>query len=76
MSSPHLASPTEVAEFLNIAPSTLRDWRTQGIGPKYYRISYRDVRYDLEDVRSWLQKKAVLPGDAGSEEVSTGGPAH
>jgi hypothetical protein len=49
-----LATPEELAEFLNDIPvKTLAQWRYRGIGPKYRKIG-RHVRYDWADIHSWL----------------------
>ncbi len=49
-----LATPEDLAEFLNNIPiKTLAQWRSRGIGPKYRKIG-RHVRYDWADVHAWL----------------------
>jgi hypothetical protein len=55
-----LATPQEVAEFLQKPTGTLRQWRHLGIGPQYLKIG-RDVRYRWEAVERWLdgQKPAA-----------------
>jgi hypothetical protein len=49
-----LATPEDVATFLNNIPlKTLAQWRSKGIGPEYRKIG-RHVRYDWADVHAWL----------------------
>jgi hypothetical protein len=49
-----LATPEELAEFLNDIPvKTLAQWRYKGVGPKYRRVG-RYIRYDWADVDTWL----------------------
>jgi len=50
-----LATTSEVAAFLggDFPPHTLEQWRSQGKGPKYFKVG-RHVRYRWVDVNSWL----------------------
>jgi excisionase family DNA binding protein len=49
-----LATPEEVASYLNnIRVKTLAQWRSKGTGPEYRKIG-RHVRYDWTDVHAWL----------------------
>lgn len=45
------------AEYLNISPRTLRDWRVRGGGPKYVRVSSRAVRYRKVDLDEWAASR-------------------
>jgi predicted DNA-binding transcriptional regulator AlpA len=53
-----LLTATEVAAMLGIPPSTLANWRYQGLGPRYLRIG-RHVRYLVEDVDDWIRTQRV-----------------
>jgi len=48
-----MLSETEVAERHEIAQSTLRSWRTQRKGPRYYKVG-RTVRYRIEDLDAFF----------------------
>lgn len=48
----------EAAEALDVAPTTLRKWRTTGRGPAYIKLG-KNVRYRLEDLTAYLQKQTV-----------------
>jgi predicted site-specific integrase-resolvase len=48
------------AEYLNLAVQTLRNWRNKGMGPPYFKLG-RCVRYQLEDIEDYKQKKRVDP---------------
>lgn len=54
-----LATPDEVAEFLQKPPKTLAEWRSKDRGPRYFRLDGGQVRYDWADVRKWLAAQAV-----------------
>lgn len=58
-------STTEVSEATGIPVGTLRYMRHCGTGPRSYTLG-RTVRYDVEDVRAWLeaQKAATARGGA------------
>ncbi len=51
--SARLMTTQEVADKIQIPTPTLRKWRSQGRGPKGFRVG-RHVRYRLEDVETWL----------------------
>lgn len=52
-----LHSADEAAEFLGIAPQTLAHWRVRGIGPRYYVLNSRCIRYSLVDIQTWLNDR-------------------
>jgi hypothetical protein len=52
-----LATPEDLAEFLNDIPvKTLAQWRSRGIGPRYRKVG-RHVRYDWADITAWLARQ-------------------
>jgi predicted DNA-binding transcriptional regulator AlpA len=53
-----LLNATEVAAMLGIPPSTLANWRYQGLGPRYLRVG-RHVRYLAEDLDDWIRTQRV-----------------
>ena len=50
-----LLKPAELAEYLQVELSTLRDWRYKGIGPSFVRTG-RSVRYRPADVDEWIDE--------------------
>lgn len=49
-----LAKPAEVAVYLRVSVSLLRDWRWRETGPAYIRQGGKgEVRYDWDDVFAW-----------------------
>jgi predicted DNA-binding transcriptional regulator AlpA len=46
--------PEDLAKWLQISPRTIQQWRARRQGPPYVRVSYKQVRYAVEDVESWL----------------------
>ena len=43
----------QVSKLLNISPKTLRNWRVQGEGPKFVKLSNRLIRYRRVDIDTW-----------------------
>lgn len=54
-----LMNTNELAEYLEIAVSTIVDYRLKGIGPVYVKIGHL-VRYRKVDVDNWVANKAVV----------------
>jgi hypothetical protein len=61
-----LRDEKEAAEYLNVAVRTVQAWRQRGGGPKYLSISRRCVKYRLEDLDSWANKKLVASTSEGA----------
>jgi hypothetical protein len=56
----------ELAELLDIDPSSLRRWRTADPpqGPPFVRLSPQVTRYSTRDVQEWLLSRRTVPGRA------------
>ena len=54
-----LLSPSQAAEYLNLAVSSLAKWRVGGIGPKYVKLGSA-VRYRRADLDDWISSKIQL----------------
>jgi hypothetical protein len=50
-----LLTTEEVAVWLQVAPKTLRNWRSAGIGPTALKLR-SVVRYDRAAVEAWIGK--------------------
>jgi len=48
-----LATPSEMAAYLQVPVKTLYTWRYQGKGPRTHSVG-RYLRYRWEDVEAWL----------------------
>lgn len=53
-----LLSTAEAAHYLGVHPTTLATWRTEGRGPRYFKVGARKVRYRTDDIESWLEDNA------------------
>jgi hypothetical protein len=57
---------TEVAQLLKIAPTTLRNWRSKGIGPDFTQVHGFQIAYPIDGVRAWLKSRTVKAQKAGT----------
>ena len=48
-----LLEEKELAETLQVSLGTLRNWRTEGTGPRFHRIGGL-IRYTPSEVKTWL----------------------
>jgi predicted DNA-binding transcriptional regulator AlpA len=53
-----IVEPDVIAEKLAVKRTTLRDWRSGGVGPPYIKVG-RQVRYSLGSVEGWLARQTV-----------------
>ncbi|RYC07267.1 helix-turn-helix domain-containing protein [Nocardioides zhouii] len=51
-----LLSIEELAEYLDVPVTTIRDWRTDGKGPCAIKVGGR-VRFATSDVLTWLHRQ-------------------
>jgi excisionase family DNA binding protein len=54
----NLATPAEVAEYLNISPETLRQWAYRKQGPPYIMVEGAR-RYDRDDLQAYIEARKV-----------------
>lgn len=54
-----LLTSEEVAEWMQVAPSTLCRWRQTGHGPRVIWLSPSTPRYRPSDVLAWVEKAAA-----------------
>ena len=52
--SPWLDSDA-AAEYLSCTPGTLKTWRSRGEGPRYHVIQSKLVRYNVEDLDTFVR---------------------
>lgn len=57
-----ILTPTEVAQLLKVSEKTLRKWRKQGYGPRWFKLGQArtsSVRYRREAVNAYLDRVAA-----------------
>lgn len=50
------------ASLIGVEKQTLSNWRCEGKGPKYVRLSANRVVYKLEDIEAWVNEYRVGGG--------------
>lgn len=55
--SPYLTD-VQLAEYLNISTSMVRQWRIKKVGPVYTKIGH-SVRYHVDDINEYLKSRLV-----------------
>jgi excisionase family DNA binding protein len=63
MSERELLTTEQAAEYLQLSPKQLVQWRYFGRGPRFLKAG-RAVRYRLSDLDAWLDAHAVTPQGA------------
>lgn len=61
-----------VAELLNVSPSTLRKWRSEGGGPPFVKLCGA-IRYRDGDLRVWVES-CLIPSGVGATSVESEAP--
>lgn len=59
MQTKDVMTEAEAAEYLGFAPNTLRQWRTEGVGPRYCNPT-GSVRYRRDALDAWLASGAAV----------------
>jgi hypothetical protein len=55
-----IVDETKVAEIMDVAVQTLRNWRFQRKGPPYIKFG-RSVRYTLGDIEEYISRHQINP---------------
>lgn len=53
--------PRKTARYLGVSDATLRLWRSEGKGPRFYRAGEKLVRYRRADLDAWIEARLVAP---------------
>lgn len=71
--SSNLLTPKDAAVYLKVSEKTLEGWRRAEVGPKFYRMGSRTVRYFRSDIDDYLRASAPkrtklgIPTDAPTD---------
>lgn len=58
-------TPKQAARYVGISEATLRLWRAEGRGPRYFRAGQKLVRYRRIDLDQWIQSRLVTSEQYG-----------
>lgn len=59
-----LLSTAEVAAWTGVSENTLRFWRWDKRGPKWFRLGPKTVKYRQSDVQAWLDEQYAATNGA------------
>lgn len=65
-----LMTTQEVADYIKVPAATLRYWRHQGTGPKFFRLGGKKVMARRQDVDAWLMEQINRERDDKDKLVS------
>ncbi|MFZ0304901.1 MAG: helix-turn-helix domain-containing protein [Terracidiphilus sp.] len=54
----------QAAKYLGVSESVLRLWRSEAVGPRYFRAGEKLVRYRRADLDSWIEARLSAPAVA------------
>jgi hypothetical protein len=69
---PRFLRPSAVEAEYGIAAGTLANWRAAGKGPKFVRLSCRQIFYAREALEKFFDDRMIEPTGAGLEAVRKG----
>jgi hypothetical protein len=56
-STPRVLTEAEASQFLRCSQDLLKKWRIYGIGPQYFRLGGRAIRYRSDWLESYMQSQ-------------------
>lgn len=59
----------QAAEYLGVSKAALQLWRSQDVGPRYFKAGEKLVRYRACDLEMWIEAR-LSPG-VSAEQVKT-----
>jgi hypothetical protein len=51
------------ADIMDCSPQTLRNWRFLGKGPPYTKLGGRAVRYSVDDLVAYMERRKIRTAD-------------
>jgi predicted DNA-binding transcriptional regulator AlpA len=54
-------TPLKAAKYLGISEASMRLWRSEGRGPRYFRAGAKLIRYRKFDLDSWIEQRLSAP---------------
>jgi predicted DNA-binding transcriptional regulator AlpA len=56
----------EAAKACGVSRRTLYAWRSQGIGPRSFKIGQQRIAYRLSDINDYLEERLAATGRGGA----------
>jgi len=54
-------TPLKAAKYMGISEASLRLWRSEGKGPRYFRAGEKLIRYRRADLDAWIEDRLSTP---------------
>lgn len=54
-------TPQQAARYLGVSDATLRLWRAQSRGPRYFKAGEKLIRYRRTDLDMWIEARLTEP---------------
>ena len=58
--NPNLMSREQAAKYLGVTSQYLAVLKCKGQGPSYFRVGDRAIRYSMEDLKIWANRRHVV----------------
>ena len=55
----------KAARYLGVSEASLRLWRSEGRGPRFFKAGEKLIRYRRADLDSWIESRLVSAGECG-----------
>jgi excisionase family DNA binding protein len=59
---PQALTPHQAARYLGVSEASLRLWRSECKGPRFFRAGEKLVRYRRSDLDTWIEARLSTPG--------------
>jgi len=54
-------TPIKAARYLGISEASLRLWRSEGRGPRFFKAGEKLIRYRRADLDVWIEERLSTP---------------
>lgn len=54
-------TPIKAARYIGVSEASLRLWRSEGRGPRYFKAGLKLVRYRRADLDAWIEARLCAP---------------
>jgi predicted DNA-binding transcriptional regulator AlpA len=61
----HTFTPRQAAKYIGISEASLRLWRSEGRGPRYFKAGVKLIRYRRIDLDHWIQSRLITDEQYG-----------
>jgi len=58
-------TPKQAGKYVGISEASLRLWRCEGRGPRYFRAGAKLIRYRKSDLDAWIEARLSAPQNLG-----------